>query len=446
MCSSLRTAFRRFAMPLLYAQKKFGSTLDLDHYCAHSSVMDQAAPNPRQMRGAALAKGKTRSFRQIAGDTYFVPSQTTSGSGYIVDIASAKCSCPDHETTGGTCKHQWAVRYFRHEPELPDGNLPVTESLRLTYTQDWTAYNKAQVEEKDRVQVLLAGLCDGIEQPAQKTGRPRLPLRDAVYGATMKVYGTMSGRRSSTDLRACETAGHMTKAPKYNTVFKYMEQPSLLPLLRRLVDESARPLAAIERKFAVDGTGFASPTYVRWFDYMHGEDRRVQQWVKLHAAVGTLTNVVTAAEVTVGTANDSPEFPALVARTAANFKVEEVSADKAYLSHANLAAVEKVGGIPFVPFKSNSGKSGSEAWERMYHYFSLNRDAFLAHYHSRSNVEATFSAMKRKFGSGVRSKSQPAQFNEVMLKCLCHNLSMLVHSIHEFNIEAQFWQPRAVAS
>lgn len=408
--------------------------------------MDATAINPRQVRGAALAKAKARSFRSIAGDTYFVPSQTNAGSGYVVDVTGGKCTCPDHEETGGTCKHQWAVRYFRHELELPDGSFVVTEGLRLTYTQDWPAYNKAQVEEKDRVQVLLAGLCDGIEQPEQKTGRPRLPLRDAVYGATMKVFGTMSGRRSSTDLRACETAGHMTKAPKYNTVFKYMEQPSLLPLLRRLVDESARPLAAIERRFAVDGTGFASPTYVRWFDYKHGEDRRVQRWVKLHAAVGTLTNVITAAEVTVGTANDCPEFSALVARTAANFKVEEVSGDKAYLSHTNLAAVEQVGGVPFVPFKSNSGSSGSAAWERIYHYFSLNREAFLAHYHARSNVESTFSAMKRKFGPAVRSKSQAAQFNEVMLKCVCHNLSMLVHSIHEFNIEPQFWLPRAVAS
>jgi transposase len=404
--------------------------------------MDQVALNPRQQRGAALAKGKTRSFRKITDGTYYVPSQTNAGSGYVVDVTGGKCSCPDHEETGGVCKHQWAVRYFRHELELPDGSFVVTEGVRLTYTQDWPAYNKAQVEEKERVQVLLAGLCDGIESPAQKTGRPRMPLRDAVYGATMKVYSTFSGRRASTDLRACETAGHMTKAPKYNTVFKYMEQPSLLPLLRRLVDESARPLAAIERTFAVDGTGFASPTYVRWFDYKHGEDRRVQQWVKLHAAVGTLTNVVTAAEVTVGTANDCPEFPALVERTAANFKVEEVSADKAYLSHANLAAVEKVGGLPFVPFKSNSGSTGSGAWERMYHYFAMNKDAFSAHYHRRSNVETTFSAMKRKFGAGVRSKSQSAQFNEVMLKCLCHNMACLVHAIHEFNIEPQFWQPR----
>ena len=28
---------------------------------------------------------------------------------------------------------------------------------------------------------------------------------------------------------------------------------------------------------------------------------------------------------------------------------------------------------------------------------------------------------------------------EVLLKCLCHNLSVLVHAIHELGIEPTFW-------
>jgi transposase len=273
-------------------------------------------------------------------------------------------------------------------------------------------------------------------------GRPRFPIRDAIYGATMKVYGTMSGRRSTSDLRAYGAAGLLGQVPAYNTIFKYLGQPELLPILKSLVDESARPLAAIERNFAVDGTGFTTQTYVRWFDYQHGQDRRAQRWVKCHAMIGTLTNVVTAVEVTEGSANDSPQFVGLVERTAANgFQLAEVSADKAYLSHANLAAVEAAGAKPFIPFKSNSGSSGSPAWERLFHLYSLHREEFLVHYHRRSNVESTFSAIKRKFGPGVRSRLPTAQFNEVLLKCLCHNLSMLVHSIHELGVDPKFWLP-----
>jgi transposase len=406
--------------------------------------MDATASVNRQTRGAALAKTKMRSIKPITGDTYYVPSATNASGGYVVDLACGSCSCPDHTDRGTVCKHLWAVRYVRHELTMPDGSSVVTESIRVTYPQNWPAYNRAQTSEESTVKTLLSSLCDGIEQPAQHMGRKRMPLRDVVYGAACKVYGTMSGRRSQVDLRSCEDAGLIEHAPAYNTVFKYVEKPELLPLLSRLVDESARPLATVERNFAVDGTGFASPTYVRWFDHKYGEDKRAQRWVKLHAMVGTLTNVITAAEVTASTEHDSPQFAGLVERTSHSFDVREVSADKAYLSHANLATVERVGAQPFIPFKSNSGTAGSDAWVRMHAYFTLNRDAFLGHYHRRSNVESTFSAMKRKFGASVRSKTPAAQYNEVLLKCLCFNLSMLVHAIHELGIEPRFWMPKEV--
>ena len=63
---------------------------------------------------------------------------------------------------------------------------------------------------------------------------------------------------------------------------------------------------------------------------------------------------------------------------------------------------------------------------------------FLAHYHARSNVESTFSAVKRKFGGSLRSKNVTAQTNEVLCKALCFNLSMLVHAMHALGVEPTF--------
>ncbi|MBK7581130.1 MAG: transposase [Myxococcales bacterium] len=406
----------------------------------------QTAPidNPRQARGLALAKSKAKAFRPIAGNSYLVPSATTAGnSGYVVDLVAGTCTCPDFETSGVACKHQWALRYLTQEQELPDGSV-VTE-VRQTYSQNWPAYNRAQCEEKERVQILLKGLCDGIQQPSQGLGRPRTPLADVVYGAALKVYGTMSGRRSTTDLRECEAKGFVDHAASYNTLFRYVESPALLPLLTLLVEESAAPLRAIEQHFAVDGTGFSTNTYSRWFDHKYGKETRVKIWIKAHAMIGVKTNIVTAVRVTEGNVNDSPQLVPLLASTVANdFNVAELSADKAYLSNDNLMAIESVGAAPYIPFKSNSQPTGeSEAWRRLYHLFELHREVFLEHYHRRSNVESTFSAIKRKFGGSVRSKLPAAQFNEVLLKCLCHNLSTLVHSIHELGIEPRFWLPRA---
>ena len=101
--------------------------------------------------------------------------------------------------------------------------------------------------------------------------------------------------------------------------------------------------------------------------------------------------------------------------------LNEVSADKAYLSRPNLTAIEAVGAVPFVPFKINSVENDSPAWRRMWGLFMYRQDEFLAHYHKRSNVESTFSAIKRKFGGAVRSKRFTAQVNEILCKILCHN-------------------------
>lgn len=375
-----------------------------------------------------------------------VPSQTDGG-GYVVDADANTCSCPDHEERGVTCKHIHAVIFLRQEVTLPDGatvttTATVTASARVTYKQAWPAYNRAQCEEKYRVQLLLRALCDGIEQPPHP-GRGRKPalLADVVYAAAMKVYGAMSGRRSTTDIRECADKGLVAKAPAYNTLFKYAERAELGPLLKALVHESAAPLRAIETAFAIDSTGFATATYARWHDEKYGGEKKCQRWIKLHAQVGTVTNVIASVEATESTVGDSVMFtPLLASSVARGFNVREMSADKAYLSNDNLTAVEAAGGVPYIPLKANSRPTGkSAAWRRLYHTFEARNDEFLACYHKRSNVESTFSMVKRQFGSSVRAKTFPAQVNEVLLKCLCHNLSVLVHAIHELKVEPSFW-------
>lgn len=139
-------------------------------------------------------------------------------------------------------------------------------------------------------------------------------------------------------------------------------------------------------------------------------------WVKAHASVGVTTNIVTAVRVTNSYANDGPELPGLVTATKQHFTLAEVSADKAYLSRANLDAIETAGAIPYIPFKSNSKGAGPAAWRRMWALFLYKREEFLGHYHLRSNAETAFSAIKRLLGGSVRSKCPAAQTNEVLCK------------------------------
>lgn len=414
------------------------------------------ADKGREARGRLLAaSGKIRR----AGDMYVVPSQNDSKT-YAVDFESESpsCTCPDFEIHRGKCKHLHAVEFhilqqslFHDEETGATVETTIAKSVRVTYPQDWPAYNAAQTTEQDHVATLLRDLCSGIEQPAPlsaKGGRPRLPLADVVFATVQKVYSGMSGRRAQSDLRTAAKVGHVDTAASFTSVFRAFENPDLTPILKALVVESARPLAAVERDFAVDSTGFGTCTYQRWFDVKHGREAKKQRYVKLHVTTGVKTNVITTAEVTDADANDSPEFIPLVnATVAAGFTVEEVSGDKAYLSRANLAGVEAIGARPFIPYKLNSKPDGNgEVWQRLFHCFSFNRADFCAHYHKRSNVESTMWMLKSKFGGSLRSKSETAQINECLAKVVCHNLAVLVGAFHELGIDAKFYQPRPTAA
>ena len=230
----------------------------------------------------------------------------------------------------------------------------------------------------------------------------------------------------------------------------FLQNPAMTPILKRLIILSSLPLKTVETVFAPDSTGFSVSKFVRWFDEKYGRERSGKDWVKAHAICGVKTNIVTAVEIAGREAGDCPMFKPLVETTAENFTVAEVPADKAYLSHDNLAQVEKLDGTAYVPFKSNSqpGEPGS-LWQTMYHYFQFRRDEFLVHYHQRSNAESTFSAVKRKFGDAVRSKHETAMKNEVLCKFLCHNICCVIMEQCVLGIEPVFWpeeEPADVAA
>ena len=398
----------------------------------------------REQRGMELAA--TRVIRCKKG-VWLVPSQSGNAK-YQVNIELATCTCPDHETRGVRCKHIHAATFVMMREQHPDGSVTETVTVsetRHTYTQNWSAYNEAQTNEQDRFQVLLADLCTGLSMVPPKTGRPPLPISDAVFAIVFKVYSTVSQRRFVSDLREAHRRGFISKVPHFNCVSNYLEKPDMTPLLRDLITRSSLPLKSVETDFAADSSGFATSRFTRWFDIKYGEVREKQEWVKCHLMCGVKTNIVTAVEIAGPYASDMKFLTPLVENTAKNFQISEVSADKGYGSRKNAEAIASVGATPFIAFKSNSsGERGGETWSKMFHYFQFRRTEFMQHYHKRSNVESTFSMMKRKFGDSLRSKTDIAMVNETLCKILCHNLVVLIHETHELGIDPVFWSNASI--
>jgi transposase len=402
----------------------------------------------REQRGMELAA--TRIIRKKKG-VWMVPSQSGNNM-YEVQIMSEtlSCTCLDHETRGVKCKHIYAASFVMQRKQYADGRTTITESLivsetkqRTTYPQNWSAYNQARTHEQDKFQVLLAELCSGLVSPPSANGRPRLPLSDAVFNIVFKVYSTVSQRRFMSDLRGAHQRGLISKVPHFNSISNYLENPDLTPILRTLITQSSLPLKSVETDFAVDSSGFTTCRFTRWFDHKYGVTKQKQEWVKCHLICGVKTNVVTAVEILDKFAADVKVLPALVNATAENFQIAEVSADKAYGSRKNTDLIEGIGATPFIAFKADSVGAGGGTWGKMYHYFQFRKTEFLQHYHKRSNVESTFSMMKRKFGDSLRSKTDVAMINETLCKILCHNLVVLIHETHELGIDPVFWSSEA---
>jgi transposase len=395
----------------------------------------------RQAKGLQIAHNSEITRLE---NLWIVPSQS-SAKKYAVDLDAdpPTCTCPDYKKNDRICKHIFAARFARDKEngeQLPEP--PKVE--RRTYKQDWPQYNRAQVYEKDKFQLLLGELCRGIEEPIQECGRPRAALADVIYAAALKIYSTVSTRRFSSDLRESHGKGYVTKALSYNCVLDYMGYESLTPYLRQLVEISSLPLKGVEEDFAVDSSGFSTCQYRRWFDVKYGKDEDWHDWLKLHIMVGVKTHIVTSVEISDRDAHDYAYFEPLVKQTAKNFKMNEVSADKAYCGISNLRLVVDNGATPYIPFKrcakEKHWKDKTGLWTRMYHFFKYHEDEFYEHYHKRSNNESVFSMIKSKFGERLRSKTRTAQVNELLLKVVCHNLCVIVQAIFELGIEPTFWR------
>jgi hypothetical protein len=340
----------------------------------------------RQHRGLQLAALTT--IRRMDG-AWIVPSQSGKGRYKVrlgIHASDCHCDCPDHDLRGVKCKHMYAVEYAIEREEHADGSETVTESVtvtktinRQTYPQNWTAYNQAQTNEKSQFQSLLFDLCSGIASEPQGKGRPRLPLADAIFAATFKVYSTFSGRRFISDLCDAQTKGYLSRVPHFNSIFNYLENPAVTPILAALIQRSSLPMRAIELDFAVDSTGFTTSRFVRWYDHKYNAIRQEHDWVKAHMMCGVTTNIVTAVEIYDRDASDTKILPSLVGTTATNFSMREISADKGYSSINNHNEITRHGATPYIAFKGNAtgtDRDASSSWSKMYHFSASSGTSF----------------------------------------------------------------------
>jgi transposase len=319
-----------------------------------------------------------------------------------------------------------------------DVSLPMT--IRVTYPQNWKAYNLAQSQEFKIFNELLQDLVVDVEEPLQTKGRPRTSLRDELFCTIQKVYSQLSVRRSASFIDSALLKGQIGYKPHFNISSRVLNRSKITEILQDLLAKTAFPLRFIETGFATDSSGFRTSRFTQYAQQKYGVNKEYN-WIKAHITVGVRTNIITAMEIGEANSADIKQFMPLIERTRElGFNIEEAYADKAYLSRKNLSFIDSLGAVPYIPFKSNStGKPmGSRIYRKMYAMFVYNREEFEKHYHARSNVETTFFSMKQKLGDALKSKNPTAQRNELLCKAIAYNILVLIQEMFELGIEPDF--------
>jgi len=317
---------------------------------------------------------------------------------------------------------------------------------KRTYQQNWAVYEKAMSQEKLMFFRILKDAVDylNIDYEYKGNGRPPVDYADIIKSLCIRIYSNYSSWRAESELRITKAMGIISIVHRKSTLNKYLQDPKTAKLLHQLYKIIAEPLADVEVYFAADATGISNRYgNTRWIKIRHTkeETRQRKDYSKLHIITGIKTNVICSAKITEGTAHESPFFKPLLDDTAKIFTIKELSADAGYLSKDNAKAVAKAGGIPFIMGKKNASVPSTgrmSAWGAMLNLWKHQQMLFAQHYHRRSNVESTFSMIKRKFGDFCRSKLPQSQENEILCKIVCHNAVVLAEALLSYDLRKGF--------
>ena len=385
---------------------------------------------------SGLIIARTKKIEQLNG--VWQVSTEADDKPLLVDVQRQTCDCRPG-VTGNKCSHLFAVEnhwLFDSFEEV----APVNFKKRKSYPQKWPKYDEAERMIAPYFPLLLSQLAGIAVQPEQGMGRRQLSVADKTFGCVYKVYFGKGVREFMGYMDTAQALGHVYHVPHYNTFTNFLKTPETTKLLLELLSFSALPFVPVETKFAIDSSGFSTSRFVRWFNRKHGRVTNNREWVKAHIISGVKTHVIVAADVSGWRANDSPYFEPLLNRVSEDYNIEEILADRAYLSRKNFFLAELVGAMPFIPFKSNtlSARWDRTMWGTMYRLFMDNREEFNEHYFKRNNVETVYSMIEKRFTKTIQALDSVVQINEVLCMLIAHNIIVLIHEMVEHGVEPNF--------
>lgn len=162
----------------------------------------------------------------------------------------------------------------------------------------------------------------------------------------------------------------------------------------------------------------------RYFTFRCQRPSQVSFWTKLTVVADTRSHFFTAATVSRGPSNDSPQFaPAVVQATLAVIP-DRLFADAAFDSEENHRQAREDCGIRLTVIPVNA-RGHTAAMPQTKYRGQMHRRFPRRKYNQRWQAESAFSRHKRRLGSVLHARSDAARERECYLRVLTHNLMLL---------------------
>jgi transposase len=183
---------------------------------------------------------------------------------------------------------------------------------------------------------------------------------------------------------------------------------------------------------AIDATGLESRHTSQYFFKRAGRKQSARTWTKLTTVCDTASHFFTAATVTVGPSNDSPQFRPAMQQASLGVSWDRVLADAAFDSEENHRLAREDLGVRSTVIPLNRRNRGRKKPKTRYRRQMVRRfrrkprgSRHRRVYGQRWQAESAFSRHKRLLGSALRGRSDAARERECYLRVLTHNIMLL---------------------
>lgn len=187
----------------------------------------------------------------------------------------------------------------------------------------------------------------------------------------------------------------------------------------------------MKNRAAIDSTGFESTSRSSHYAWRKGKRYRMRKWPKLTLVCDIATHLIAAAVMSIGPSQDAPLMSEPLLKAAWQMEIDCLLADGGYDSEANhVRAREHLGIRSSVIRLNRRGRAANKSirrrrWAKTRYRRQMYRSFLKRIYRQRWQIESVISRVKRRLGSALRGRSDPAKERDCHMKILTHNLMIL---------------------